>query len=241
MLADPPQSYDNGAGLSLHLRSEEWLMLRDLPPQLGLHETSSLTDVRWRLIGAIISGTTAEYQRDWAAYQTEIERQVDAAVDQRGTRLQLAVMIDKALVWLAADELLPALRELIDAWTYADNLGEQVVVAQLRTAVLAHRGAPEHLWATGQYDAALSWYETIEQEPSLAPRERGLLNLRLAQFYTEMRRQPPPLREFEPPPQPLATLAMESLQTALLELEGLPEQAKALRLLDELEAEGVAD
>jgi hypothetical protein len=240
MLACPPRSYDNGAGLRLYDESKERPMLTDLPRRLGLQETAGLTEARRRLVTAITQGSTTECRTAWAAYQAEVECQVDAVPAGAGARLQLAVIIDKALVWLAADELLAALRELIDAWTYADNLQDQAVVAEVQMAVLAHRGTAEHLWATQQYDRALSHYETTEQEPSLTPRERGLLNLRLAELYTELRRQPPHPDDFELPPQPLALLAMESLQTALLNLDGLPEQAKALRLLDELEAEGAA-
>ena len=87
----------------------------------------------------------------------------------------------------------------------------------------------ERLQAEGEFEAALDDYTEREQDPGLSDRERGLLNLRMAECYIALGVTPaadaPDLDPIE-----------ASLATAMECLAGLPEQAEVERLIDEFDA-----
>jgi len=75
------------------------------------------------------------------------------------------------------------------------------------------------------FDYATEAYIEYEQSPSLTDRQRGIVNLRLSECYNSL------IEDESADPTPLLDLLDGSLQSALLYLEGEPEQEEALQLL----------
>jgi hypothetical protein len=71
---------------------------------------------------------------------------------------------------------------------------------------------------------------SAEQYPALTNRDRGLVNYRLAKCYQA-------LLEYGPDQPDVQELLNGTIQSALVYLEGEPEQAWALRLLDQVESD----
>jgi len=100
----------------------------------------------------------------------------------------------------------------------------------LHRAATSHSFLAEFLQATRRYDDAIDEYMEREQDECLTDRERGLVNLRLAECYQELLDQADSDDAVN-----LKDLLGASIESALEYLKHEPEQVQALRLQEEFE------
>jgi hypothetical protein len=213
------------------------------PSYFGFDETG-LDDARAAVVKAIQAGTAEELQAAWTQYETLATARVDALSDDRRPRAQIGLIRAKAQIWGDAEDDVRYWQEMVLAEVYAERLGlNDFVVFSLNARALAYTlhdgGANQAMgkyWleiqenedATRCFEAALSDYVAKEQL-RMTDRDRGLLNLHMAECYDG-------LLQITPDDPELTEHRDVSLATALEALDGEPEQARALRLLDEYEA-----
>jgi len=215
-----------------------------LPAALGYKETRQLRRAHRKVVRAIrLSTDLAAARPAWIRYQELAEAVINTKPDehQAFARAQIGLIIAKAGIWYEAGVTVRYLEEIEDAFTYADNMGLvetatllklQLTFASRDISYLLSDQARAYELELGEYfqdrhlfDYATEAYIEYEQSPSLTDRQRGIVNLRLSECYNSL------IEDESADPTPLLDLLDGSLQSALLYLEGEPEQEEALQLL----------
>ncbi len=204
-------------------------LLETLPERLGFAEAAwGLAPARQALVGAIWQGQTGPRRAALNRYLDLAQALADAPAEREvQERRRIGLMLAEARIWREAGEPAPWLRNLDFAYTNANNLRLVGYVVVIGTVLNAYWGTGELLQAEERYDEAVSAYIDRESVRGLSDRDRGLLNLRLAECYRE-------LLEADPADLQLRDLLGGSIQSALAYLEGELEELKALGLLGEI-------
>ena len=218
-----------------------------IPAALGYKETRQLRQAHRSVVRALRhSAEPAAARPAWLRYQELAEAMINTIPNEPRAlfaRAQIGLIIAKAGIWYEAGVTARYLEELEDAFTYADNMGFvetatllklQLTFASRDISYLLSDQARAYELELGDYfqnrrlfDYATEAYVEYEQSPSLTDRQRGMVNLRLAESYDALLKAEPADTAL------LLDLLDGSLQSALLYLEGEPEQATALTLLDQ--------
>lgn len=207
--------------------------MNNLAAQCGFSEDPLLAE-REAVVAAIKSADLASFRSAWQRYQAAAEAQIETLPDAAGAyaRAQIGLILAKADIWREAGDNVRYLEELHSARTYAEGMGYTDLTRLVDDAfnLLVRPGQPETHQALEEYEAAIAAYIEREQDSGLTDPQRGLLNLRLAECYYA-------LLQVDPDQPEVTELLDGSLQSALVYLDGEPEQAWALRLLDQVQAD----
>ena len=145
---------------------------------------------------------------------------------------QIGLIMAKAAIWRESRDRARYWRQLVDATAYADNMGYDEIHDQTAHALLRAAGSrsfyAEYLQAIRDFERAIEAYIEREQDECLTDRERGLVNLRLAECYDELLEEATGLDWIE-----LRVTQFATLESALQYLQGEPEYAQAERMLDD--------
>jgi hypothetical protein len=211
-------------------------LINALPQALGFDDRPyELQQAREAIVHAIWLGRRAPIVAAWNRYLDLAEAQVDSLGDEGNARLkgQIGLILGRARICLQAREPVPWVQNLIDAELYARNMRYSGLVGLLDLVLTEFRECGESLQAKGQYEDAMRVYAELEQR-DLTCRQRGLTNLLRARCCAA-------LLQGEPTePETLRELLNRSLRIAVVQLDGWPEQTKALGMLDDW-AEADAD
>ncbi len=206
-------------------------MLETLAAELGFVETEALRTTRTRLVAAILSGDSAEGPRLWSQFEElaefRLSRLPDADTSDDRARARIGIKLIRAHIWQSAEELVCYLRELFEAHKQAEHLVLINVAATLTGLLRRYVSYGEYFQAQGLDEAAIEYYLHDEDDTGLTDKQRGILNLRLTECYRS-------LLTTHPGDTDLKDLMDDSLQSALVYLDGEVEQGKAQRLLDEV-------
>jgi hypothetical protein len=154
--------------------------------------------------------------------------------DNPYAKAQIGLILDKAGIWRGVQDRVGYWRELLHAARFADNMGYDEIWEDVREALaraaISRSFYAEFLQAHGRYDAAMLHYIDREQDECLTDRERGLVNLRLAQCYDALQDDMD-----EDGQASMQGLIEATIASAIEYLKGEPEQLQALRFLEAFE------
>jgi hypothetical protein len=197
-----------------------------LPHRLGFTETSELMDIHREIVSAVVCG-------DSAARMVSLNRYLDIGEAMAGSSSeaspQIGLIIAQALIWQEANEPVRAIRSLLQAKEYANNLTLVDITDIIDAELDVHQGTGEELQGLYEFESAIDRYIEFEHV-NLTDRDRGLLNLRLAECYQGLLEQDSEKEETIW----LEELRDASLDSAIVYLEGQPDLAKVVAFRDEL-------
>lgn len=196
-----------------------------VPFRLGFEETEPMQEAKAAVLEAMAAGTSEELQDAWVRWSELAEAQADA--HDRDGRARAGLLVVKAAILKEAGEIVSYLVDLNDAYTYLFGMGLVDIATAVGNEFKPYRQSGELLESQRFFDAALDIYIEHEQE-DLTDKERGLLNLRMAECYIGLRDSPDPYQE-DPDPE----LLEGSVATAMECLTGEPEQMRVIRFMDE--------
>ena len=211
-------------------------MLTELVNELGFSEDEPLTQAHTGVLAAISSADRAEYEQAWQQYHSVADSHCTRLLNagDTGDRFQLGLLLARAAIWGEAGDQVRYFEALSSALLVAIQSHNDDIIVRIKR-LLFHDDdpralTPEYHQAIDRHEEAITGYLKRKQLRSLTHRERGLVNLRLAECYWAL------LQENRDQPD-LKALLDGSLASALGYLGGSPEQAWALRLLDAIAAE----
>lgn len=215
----------------------------DLSAAWGFVEEAVLRALHVRLVTALKVG--APVKELWGQYLDAAHSQLNFPQEGRRTdRARMGLAIAQAKILLEAAETVDALNQLLFVEAAARHQGypaEQLLTDEisrhgsqaeyLQAEAYFCENAQELVDAKTKYLQAIVIYVVAESDDSLTDAHRGLINHHLAECYLGLRR----LKANSP--EDLAELIVTSLQSAADYRTGLPERAKTLGLIAQLELE----
>jgi hypothetical protein len=218
---DPP-TYRAAWGRYQELAEAQIEKLPDKPTWARLRRAWAKTKIAWRILAK--SGPVG-----WHDFRIDASR---LPKDNPHAKAQIGLIFAKADIWRECRDRARYWRELVDATDYGDGMDyDQARLATtpaLRRAEASRSFYAEYLQARRRFEEAIEAYIDREQDECLTDRERGLVNLRLAECYDELLDEATGVDYIE-----LRLLQNATLESAMQYLQGEPEFAQTERMLDD--------
>lgn len=204
--------------------------LSALIAELGYTENPAMTGARQRLTEALMAHHKAVFVAALNEYLdlawAWADALPDAATQLRG---RISVGLNLALLRYQAGHIEELLRELDDAFDQATNHGFDDITERLAGLFRSLQDTPAYLLLRrADRTADIARYRQQEQIPGLSVKARGLILFRLAQAYLAL------IELGTDDPAALRALLNGAVESALLHLEGLPDQAEVLAFQEAL-------